>query len=160
MKIAMLLIWVLFLATAVEALPGAGGRQLAKDKKPKKCEVDVCWKKCQKLKGEEAESASTPGAMLKALVEPPPQCDIAYIETCLEASSDVATCKKKCKAAFKTCKATKEVCKKNLKKCMKECGKPEPLDCSFLKGKKKKKCCEKKCEKSPDLDCIETCIAA
>eukprot|EP00964_Phaeocystis_antarctica_P125288 scaffold88914_cov54-Phaeocystis_antarctica.AAC.2 len=32
MKIAMLLIWVLFLATAVEALPGGGGRQLGEGK--------------------------------------------------------------------------------------------------------------------------------
>ena len=31
MKVAMLLVWVLFLATAVEALPGGGGRQLTKE---------------------------------------------------------------------------------------------------------------------------------
>ena len=30
----MLLVWVLFLATAVEALPGGGGRQLTKENQP------------------------------------------------------------------------------------------------------------------------------
>ena len=40
----MLLISFLFLATAVEALPGGGGRQLGKGK-DKNCKVDACWKK-------------------------------------------------------------------------------------------------------------------
>ena len=48
MKIAMLLIWVLFLATAVEALPGGGGRQLGKGKeKPDTCR---CTKICRAQK--------------------------------------------------------------------------------------------------------------
>ena len=42
----MLLVSILFLATAVEALPGGGGRQLGKGKdKKKNCKVDACWKK-------------------------------------------------------------------------------------------------------------------
>ena len=158
MKVAMLLVSVLFLATAVEALPGGGGRQLAKDKKPnKKCKVDACWKKCQKLKPE--PQSFTPGGMLKSLVvgEPlPPQCDIAYMETCLEGSS---ACKALCKEVFDQCKKTEKACKKNLKMCKKECAKPEPpFDCSFAWGGKKK-CCETQC-KTADLECIETCIAA
>jgi len=152
MKIAMLLISMLFLATAVEALPGGGGRQLGKGKKPnKKCKVDVCWKKCQKLKDKEEGSV-----LAKVLGS---KCDIAFMEDCLEGSSDVATCKADCKDVFNKCRATVQVCKKNLKTCMKEC-KPKTLDCSKTKGEKKKKCCEKKCEKSPDIGCIETCIAA
>ena len=166
MKVAMLLVSVLFLATAVEALPGRGGRQLAKDKKPKKCAADVCWKKCQKLKDD--EGPDTPGSMLKALIEvvvPPPQCDIAFMEGCLKASSDVATCVKKCDVGYSACMrgalAPAKVCKKELKTCKKECKKPveTPLDCSFLKGKKKKKCCEKKCMFLPITGCIERCIA-
>ena len=64
MKIAMLLIWVLFLATAVEALPGGGGRQLGKgprahrqarraicktacQNKPKGRAWHACMKKCK-----------------------------------------------------------------------------------------------------------------
>ena len=63
MKIAMLLVWVLFLATAVEALPGGGGRQLAGKGKgilwqcktkegvarlKKALKVEACWNKCQR----------------------------------------------------------------------------------------------------------------
>ena len=44
MKIAMLLIWVLFLATAVEALPGGGGRQLGKGPRARRA---ICKKACQ-----------------------------------------------------------------------------------------------------------------
>ena len=166
MKVAMLLVSVLFLAPAVEALPGRGGRQLAKDKKPKKCAADVCWTKCQKLKDD--EGPDTPGSMLKALIEvvvAKPQCDIAFMEDCLKASSDVATCVKKCDVAYSSCidmpVFSSKKCKKELKTCKKECKKPveTPLDCSFLKGKKKKKCCEKKCMFLPITGCMERCIA-
>ena len=170
MKVAMLLISVLFLATAVEALPGGGGRQLGKGKKPnKKCKVDVCWKKCQKLKDKEE------GSVLPKVLGS--KCDIAFMEDCLEKKPldcSAATgkkkkkckCWKKCKDVFDQCKANVKTCKKNLMTCQKECKKddePEPQAChfEFPKGKKRNKCCEQMCKKDDDKEtCIETCIAA
>ena len=57
MKVAMLLVWALFLATAVEALPGGGGRQLGNGKGPfykcKQCQgvtKECCKKACKSEK--------------------------------------------------------------------------------------------------------------
>ena len=167
----MLLISFLFLATAVEALPGGGGRQLGKGKKPnKKCKVDVCWKKCQKLKDKEE------GSVLPKVLGS--KCDIAFMEDCLDCSAAKGKKKKQCKC-YKKCKKDDDKCKAACKE------EPEPLErrgrgdghwsssqsisqsrsflnCSFLmKGKKRNKCCEKKCKKADDKEtCIETCIAA
>ena len=124
MKIAMLLIWVLFLATAVEALPGGGGRQLAadpragkgKDKKCKKSKVDVCWKKCKKL---EAEPMSIVQRVL------PSPCTTTFMDDCLENKKDCAPmnkgkkkkncCKKQCKEVISPPCTTSSKC------CVKSC---------------------------------------
>ena len=148
MKVAMLLVSVLFLATAVEALPGAGGRQLAKDKKPKTCKADVCWKACKNR---------TPLCIFD-VCRPPPKCDIAFMENCLEEKSPKKQCKKECKDVFDRCKAIEKQCKATEKMCMKECGKPEPLDCSVLSEKKKKACCKKQCKKDDDKKCTKKCL--
>ena len=115
----MLLVSILFLATAVEALPGGGGRQLAWDpragKKCKKSKVDVCWKKCKKL---EAEPMS-----IVQLVLPSP-CTITFMDDCLEKKKDCAEMNKG-KKKKKCCK--KKCCKKQCeesatkKSCIKSC---------------------------------------
>ena len=48
----MLLIWVLFLATAVEALPGGGGRQLGKGPRAhRQARRAICKTACQNKTG-------------------------------------------------------------------------------------------------------------
>jgi len=117
MKVAMLLVSILFLATAVEALPGGGGRQLAWDpragKKCKKSKVDVCWKQCKKLDAK-------PTSIVQRVFEVR-QCTITWMETCLKKKKpkDCAElkgkkkqkcCKKKCKKAGAKDDVCKEMC--------------------------------------------------
>ena len=115
MKIAMLLVWVLFLATAVEALPGGGGRQLAwdpraaKGKKCKASKVDVCWRECKQLEAE-------PMSIVQRVLASP--CTITVMDDCLEKKKDCAEMnkgKKKKKCCKKQCKesATKKSCIKS-----------------------------------------------
>ena len=126
MKVAMLLVSILFLATAVEALPGGGGRQLAwdpragKGKKCKPSKVDVCWKECKKL---EAEPMSIVQRVLG------PSCTITWMDDCLEEKkpkgcAEIAKKKKKQKCCKKKCKkagARDDVCKEM---CMATTGPP------------------------------------
>jgi len=126
MKVAMLLVSILFLATAVEALPGGGGRQLAWDpragNKGKKCKaskVDVCWRECKQL---EAEPMSIVQRVLG------PSCTITWMDDCLDEKKDCADitkgkkkqkcCKKQCKKECKTPKAPLKLC---VKPCVKTC---------------------------------------
>jgi len=180
MKVAMLLVSILFLATAVEALPGGGGRQLAWDpragNKGKKCKaskVDVCWRECKQL---EAEPMSIVQRVLG------PSCTITFMDDCL----DVGGCagvegKKKKKCCKKQCKesATK-------KSCIKSCINPSDDDdggddddgddddddvavgkgCAGRAPKNKQKCCKKKCKKqckktptsAACRSCTESCM--
>jgi len=121
MKVAMLLVSILFLATAVEALPGGGGRQLAWDpragKKCKKSKVDVCWKQCKKLDAK-------PTSIVSFLNLAEPKCTITWMETCLgkiggcggvAEKNKKKCCKKQCK---KQCKKKSAECKSCKKSCM------------------------------------------
>jgi len=120
MKVAMLLVSILFLATAVEALPGGGGRQLAWDPrkgKGKKCKasnVDVCWRECKQL---EAEPLSIVQRVL------PSPCTITWMDDCLKpligGCAGVAPKKKKKKCCKKQCK--KECKIEPLMPCVKPC---------------------------------------
>merc|ERR1740124_1775539 len=102
MKVAMLLVSILFLATAVEALPGGGGRQLAwdpragKGKKCKPSKVDVCWKECKKLEAE-------PMSIVQRVLASP--CTITFMDDCEKKKK---CCKKQCKES-----ATKKSCIKS-----------------------------------------------
>jgi len=106
MKVAMLLVSILFLATAVEALPGGGGRQLAWDpragKKCKKSKVDVCWKKCKK---QDAKPTSIVQLVL------PSRCTITFMDDCLDKKKDCEELKGKKKK-----KCCKKQCKESAKK--------------------------------------------
>ena len=182
MKVAMLLVSILFLATAVEALPGGGGRQLAWDpragKKCKKSKVDVCWKKCKKL---EAEPMS-----IVQLVLPSP-CTITFMDDCLEKKKDCAEmnkgkkkkkcCKKQCeesatkKSCIKSCINTSDddddggddddaddddECCTSAKSCTASC---TAVCSTSVAPKKKQKCCTQLCKEackiSPNILCIE-----
>jgi len=115
MKVAMLLVSILFLATAVEALPGGGGRQLAWDpragKKCKKSKVDVCWKQCKKLDAK-------PTSIVQRVISLT-RCNIVWMDDCLKKKkpkdcAEIAKKKKKQKCCKKKCKkdnARDDVCK-------------------------------------------------